>query len=118
VAVHARWSRWCLDDGQAGSSWRGVDRSVRPAMWHHSQPWPEQLRRVRLARGSTSRDGGEARVAGSSGFMARSGGVNGSCRLEDKDRWASASGDVSAMVLEQRGGQQLCNPGAGARPTT
>jgi hypothetical protein len=97
---------------------RGVDRPVCLMMRRPSRPWPEQLRRVRLERGSTLQDGGETRAAGSSGLMARSGDVSGGCRLKDKDRWASTSGGASAMVLERRGGQQLCNPGARARPVT
>jgi hypothetical protein len=40
------------------------------------------------------------RAAGSSGLLGRSGGVDGGCRLKDMDRWASALGDASAMVLE------------------
>jgi hypothetical protein len=56
--------------------------------------------------------------AGSSGLLARSGSVNDGCGLKDKDRCASASGGVSTMLLERRGGQQLCNPDAEARSTT
>jgi hypothetical protein len=41
--------------------------------------------------------------AGSSGLLARSSTVDDGCRMKDKDRWASTSGVVLAMVLEQRG---------------
>jgi hypothetical protein len=43
-------------------------------------------------------------LAGSSGLLARSGGVDGGYRLKDKDQWASTLGIVLSMVLERCGG--------------
>jgi hypothetical protein len=61
--------------------------------------------------------GSSTHFVGSSGLLPISHGIDGSCFLKDKDRWASASVCVSAMVLERCGGQQLCNPGVGVRQT-